>query len=60
MKPAGFHEIRQISKDQLPGMVRPMFFCSCYYDVLFTYVCLQRICVSINILQVQLKLEETV
>ena len=21
----GFHEIRRISKDQLPGMVRPMF-----------------------------------
>ena len=25
-KSAGFHEIRRISKDQLPGMVRPMFY----------------------------------
>ena len=25
MKSAGFHEIHRISKDQLPGMVSPMF-----------------------------------
>ena len=45
LKSAGFHEIHRISgeicrisKDQLPGMVSPMFVCLCLFD--FPSVCL--------------------